>query len=57
MKLPKILAWARSTNEDRGSATVEMAVIIGVVLLVAAVLLGPHLIQLVQSLMSKWQLQ
>jgi hypothetical protein len=57
MKLPRILQWARSTNEDRGSATVEMAVIIGVVLLVAAVLLGPHLIQLVQSLMSKWQIQ
>lgn len=57
MKLPKILPLAPSTNEDRGSATVEMAVIIGVVLLVAAVLLGPHLIQLVQSLMSKWQIQ
>ena len=47
----------RLMTEDRGSVSVEMAVIIGVVLLVAAVILGPRLIQLVQSLVSKWQVQ
>jgi len=45
----------RLWTEDIGAVTVEYAVIIGVVLLLAAVLLGPHLMQLVQSLISKWQ--
>ena len=45
----------RLWTEDHGAATVEYAVIIGVVLLVAAVILAPHLTQLVQSLISKWQ--
>jgi len=48
---------ARLWTEDTGAVTVEYAVIIGVVLLLAAVLLGPHLMQLVQSLISKWQVQ
>jgi hypothetical protein len=47
----------RLMPQDRGSVTVEMAVIIGIVLLVAAVILGPRVVQLVQSLMSKWPLQ
>ncbi|MFI9389206.1 hypothetical protein [Kutzneria sp. NPDC052558] len=48
-------ALRRLWAEDTGAVTVEYAVIIGVVLLLAAVLLGPHLMQLVQSLISKWQ--
>ena len=48
---------ARLRTEDTGAVTVEYAVIIGVVLILAAVLLGPHLVQLVQSLISKWQVQ
>jgi Flp pilus assembly pilin Flp len=50
-------ALTRLWAEDAGAVTVEYAVIIGVVLLLAAVLLGPHLMQLVQSLISKWQVQ
>lgn len=48
---------ARLRTEDTGAVTVEYAVIIGVVLILAAVLLGPHLVQLMQSLISKWQVQ
>ena len=62
MKIAKMCRRARAAlvrlwAEDTGAVTVEYAVIIGVVLILAAVLLGPHLMQLVQSLISKWQVQ
>ncbi|EWM15275.1 hypothetical protein [Kutzneria sp. 744] len=62
MKIAKMcrrarVALVRLWTEDTGAVTVEYAVIIGVVLILAAVLLGPHLMQLVQSLISKWQVQ
>jgi hypothetical protein len=47
----------RLITEDRGSVSVENAVWIGVILLVAAVILGPRVVELVQSLMSKWSVQ
>jgi Flp pilus assembly pilin Flp len=62
MKIKSLCGWARAVlvrlwTEDTGAVTVEYAVIVGVVLILAAVLLGPHLMQLVQSLISKWQVQ
>jgi hypothetical protein len=62
MKLTRIVRLLRDlavrlATGDRGSVSVEMAVIIGVALLVAAVVLGPRILQLVQSLIGKWSIQ